>query len=188
MAGADPVATAIRTTILYTTTNPRIYNRLMAEFAAYDLLLSTTSLPSYDSLRKLPYLTAIIKESLRIHPPYVGLLEKAVPEGGDYLPDGRYLPAGTLIGSNIWAVQRDRTTFGVDAEVFRPERWLECEPEQRNSMERSVELCFSSGRYTCLGKEVAMMEIYKAVAEVSFCDGRRGWRRWLMAVVAIETV
>ena len=84
------------------------------------------------------------------------------------MPDGRFLPAGTLVGSNIWAIQRDRTVFGPDAETFRPERWLECGPEQRSNMERTVELCFSSGRYTCLGKDVAMMEIYKAVAEVRF--------------------
>ena len=168
MAGADPVGTAIRVSILYTTTNPRISNRLIAELDAHGLLTST-SLPdvvSYDTVRKLPYLTSIIQESLRIHPPYVGLLEKSVPQAGDYLPDGRFLPAGTLIGSNIWAIQRDRTIFGDDAETFRPERWLECESEQRSAMERTVELCFSSGRYTCLGKEVAVMEIFKAVAEV----------------------
>ena len=169
MAGADPVGTAIRVHILYTSTNPHIYNRLVAELEAYGLLHSASlmDIAGYDTLRKLPYLSATIKESLRIHPPYVGLLEKAVPEGGDYLPDGRFLPAGTLIGSNIWAVQRDRTIFGDDVETFRPERWLECEAEQRSSMERTAELCFSSGRYTCLGKEVAILEIYKAVAEVS---------------------
>ena len=170
MAGADPVGTAIRVSILYTTTNPRISNRLMAEFQAHGLLSHASSLTdvvSYDTVRKLPYLSAIIQESFRIHPPYVGLLEKTVPEGGDYLPDGHFLPAGTLVGSNIWAIQRDRTIFGDDADTFRPERWLDCEPEQRNSMERTVELCFSSGRYTCLGKEVAVMEIYKAVAEVN---------------------
>ena len=171
MAGADPVGTAIRANILYTVTNPNTYNRLMAEFSAHGLLLSSnaslTDSLSYDTLRKLPYLSAVIKESFRIHPPYVGLLEKTVPEGGDYLPDGRFLPAGTMIGSNIWAIQRDRAVFGDDAETFRPERWLECEnPEQRASMERTVELCFSSGRYTCLGKEVAIMEISKTVAEV----------------------
>ena len=170
MAGADPVGTAIRVNILYTTTNSRIYNRLMTEFAAYGLLTpaSLTSLVSYDTLRRLPYLSAVIKESFRIHPPYVGLLEKTVPEGGDFLPDNRFLPAGTLVGSDIWAIQRDATVFGPDAEIFRPERWLECGSEQRSSMERTVELCFSSGRYTCLGKEVAVMEIYKAVAEVRF--------------------
>lgn len=168
---ADPVGTGIRVSILYTVTNPRIYNRLIAEFKSHGLLnfaSSLTDVVSYDTIRKLPYLSAIIKESFRIHPPYVGLLEKAVPEGGDYLPDGRFLPAGTLIGSNIWAIQRDRTIFGEDAEAFRPERWLERGPEQQSSMERTVELCFSSGRYTCLGKDVAIMEIYKAVAEVIF--------------------
>ncbi|KAL8745609.1 MAG: hypothetical protein Q9190_002263 [Brigantiaea leucoxantha] len=172
MAGADPVATAVRVNLLHILTNPRVHNRLLAELNGQGLLLSGASSTSntmttpYQTLRTLPYLSAVVKESFRIFPPFVGLMEKEVPVGGEYTPDGRFIPTGVVIGTNIQAIQRDTETFGRDAEAFRPERWLECSEEKRVRMERSTDLVFSGGRYTCLGREVAVMEIFKTVFEL----------------------
>ena len=51
--------------------------------------------------------------------------------------------------------------FGDDAEVFRPERWLEAEPEQLGRMNSVDDLIFHSEKYQCLGKSVALMEYNK---------------------------
>lgn len=187
MAGADPVATAVRVNLLYTLTNPHVYNTLLAELQAHNLLSSNSMIP-YSTLRNLPYLSAVVKESFRIFPPYVGTAEKMVPTGGIYAPDGRFIPAGTVIGSNILAILRDRDTFSADAEAFRPERWLECSEEERMKMERSVDLVFSGGRYTCLGKEVAVLEIFKTFFELfrrfemSIVDPLRPWDSVAMGI------
>ena len=165
MAGADPVATAIRASLLYTLTNPQVHSRLMSEIES----LKTSPLDSlipYKTLRTLPYLSAVIKESFRIFPPFVGILEKEVPPAGDYTPDGRFLPGGTFVGASLVAILRDTSVFGPDAQIFRPERWLQCSDMERLLMERSLELVFSGGRYTCLGKDVAIMEIYKVIFEL----------------------
>lgn len=187
MAGADPVATAIHVNILYVLTNPLIYIRLMSELRSQGLL-SSASIVTYREIRTLPYLSAIIKESFRIFPQFVGLMEKQVPPGGDHTPDGRFLPGGTIIGASIVALLRDISVFGPDVETFRPERWLHCSEAEKLRMEQSVDLVFSGGRYTCLGKEVAIMEIYKVVFElfrqfqISIVDPLKPWESVAMGI------
>lgn len=113
---------------------------------------------------------------------------KVVPQTGAYTPDNRYLPPGTLVGANMRALLLDEDVFGVDAECFRPERWLEARDEEKARMERSLELVFSGGRYTCLGKEVAIMEIYKVVVEIvrrfemEIVDPTRVWESEAMGI------
>jgi cytochrome P450 len=66
------------------------------------------------------------------------------------------------------AVTRSRAVFGDDAGVFRPERWLAAttEPERLRRMNAAVDLDFGHGRYQCLGKSIAMMELNKIYFEV----------------------
>lgn len=173
LAGTDTTATALRGILLYLSTTPTVLNRLRAEFTTHHLLATTgtkktpnTEIISTDQLESLPYLSACIKEGLRLHPPATGYLEKQAPEGGDDLPDGRHIPEGTGLAYNAWGIMRSRTVFGDDADLFRPERWLESDFEKQRAMNRSWELGFSSGKWRCLGKDIALMEINKVVAEV----------------------
>lgn len=76
------------------------------------------------------------------------------------------IPGGTKIGWNSWSLLRSKDVFGHDAEVFRPERWLEASPEKRAAMERHVDLVFGDGRYMCAGRTIAMMELNKIFFEV----------------------
>lgn len=67
---------------------------------------------------------------------------------------------------NLIAVQLRKDVFGEDADIFRPERFLECSKEKKIDMERTVEMAFGSGKYQCAGKVMAFVEIYKVVFEV----------------------
>jgi cytochrome P450 len=58
-------------------------------------------------------------------------------------------------------------TYGKDAKAFRPERWLESDPAKLAEMVRTNELTFGHGKFQCLGKPVAQIEIGKTVFEVS---------------------
>lgn len=68
---------------------------------------------------------------------------------------------------NWIAMQLRKDVFGEDAEIFRPERFLECSNEKKVEMERTVEMSFGTGRYQCPGKVIAFVEIYKVIFEVS---------------------
>jgi cytochrome P450 len=153
--------------VLYLITNPSVLFKLQTELdTAYSNGNLSTPILTYDEAQRLPYLQACVKECLRIWPPVVGLMQKVVPTGGDTL-DEKFVPGGTQIGYSAWGVHRNPKVYGADADVFRPERWMEVEDEDKLlAMTRTQELVFGSGRYACLGKQVALIEVSKAIAEV----------------------
>lgn len=164
LAGSDTTATALRSTLLHIITQPRVYDKLRAEIDAS--ALPVDSIIPESEARKLPYLQACIKEGLRMTPPVTGLLEKEAPPEGDHI-NGKFVPGGTHVGFAVFGAFRDKDVFGDDADVFRPERWLEGDDEAHMAqMVRAVDLVFGSGRYSCLGRPLAMMELNKVFFEV----------------------
>lgn len=166
VAGTDTTATTIRIAMLHLLSNPAAYRKLQTEI---DDAISggTISSPITDrEARNLPYLQAVIKEALRIMPPGTAPLFKSVPPGGDVI-EGKFIPCGTQIGTSFLTICHNKKTFGEDAAVFLPERWIEADEERFAEMARTVDFVFSSGRYKCLGRPVALMELNKIFVEVS---------------------
>ncbi len=166
MAGSDTTVTALRATVLYIITNPLIYTRLKRELktAQADSKISLPVVCDAEA-QNLPYLLACIRESLRLWPPSFGLMQKVVPAEGDTI-HGKFVPGGTRIGHCTWGVLRHKQVFGEDSHLYRPERWLEASEEKLIDMVRSADLLFGSGRYACLGKTVAFIELRKCLATV----------------------
>jgi cytochrome P450 len=174
-AGSDSTASALRITLHFICTTPPVQERLLAEARAA-IAAGKLSRPIIKDAeaRELPYLQACIKEGLRIYPPVTGLMAKMVPEGGAMIEvDGveKFASGGTQVGWNSWGMMHDPEVFGPDAEIFRPERWLprdgsEKERDRITRMTETVTLCFGYGRFGCLGRGVATMELNKAVIEV----------------------
>ncbi|KAH6637940.1 putative cytochrome P450 monooxygenase [Boeremia exigua] len=173
LAGSDTTATAIRATMLYLIAHPRIYRRLQAEVDAAVRSGSVASGIVQDAtLKGLPYLQAVAREGLRIFPPVTDVVPKKVPAGGDRVTvEGKqyYLPGGTDISYNAWGVHHDKAMFGEDADLFRPERWLleenKANEERLTAMRRTTELIFGYGKYQCLGKPIAWLELTKVLFE-----------------------
>ncbi|KAK0623915.1 cytochrome P450 [Immersiella caudata] len=120
--------------------------------------------------RNLTYMQAVIKEGMRVHPPVTTTIGKRVPDRGDTVViNGKlvFLPGGVNDSQATLAVQHNKRVFGEDVADFRQERWL-LEKDERKlaEMNRANELNFGYGRYQCLGKSIAMMEIGKTVFEV----------------------
>lgn len=107
----------------------------------------------------------MIYEGLRIRPPVCIMFPKVVPAQGDVIDDNT-IPGGTAIGMNLTSTFRSPKTWGPDAELFRPERFLEVDHATRVSLERLVELAFGHGRFGCAGKPLAFMELNKVFFEV----------------------
>lgn len=164
IAGSDTTASAIRSTLLRLLTSPRVLAKLREEVDAAVAEGRVSSPIQQKESKELPYLQAIVKEGLRINPPFLGQVAKQVPAGGDTY-NGIYLPGGTHIGHNVYALQR-LPIFGTDIDTFRPERWLEGDHETTREMEKIVELVFGYGRWSCMGKNVAYLEMDKVYFEV----------------------
>jgi cytochrome P450 len=178
IAGSDTSATTIRSVLLYLLTNPHSYTRLQAEIDT-SIAVGKISSPIKDSeARQLPYLQAVIKEGMRIIPPAGGAFYKTVPPEGDVI-DGKFVPGGMQIGSSPLGIHHDKKTFGEDADVFRPERWLEADPGRLALMTKTVDMVFHSGKYQCLGKPVALMEFNKIFVEVC-------WAKSLCRLFSLE--
>lgn len=109
-----------------------------------------------------------------MYPPATDRHWKVVPEGGATL-HGTHVPGGTMAGLNVLYMMRNKDVFGLDANVWRPERWTEAAAEDEDlggnssryrDMLNTVEAVFSHGRYVCIGKPLAWMELNKVVVEV----------------------
>ncbi|THY81676.1 putative P450 monooxygenase [Aureobasidium pullulans] len=165
IAGTESTASAIRSALVHTITTPRVYKALKQEITKAMADGTVSSPISMVEARNLPYLRAVVYEGLRMRPPLIGYFPKVVPRGGEEIL-GHHLPAGTAIGTNMSAVLSSTDLFGPDADLFRPERFLELDEGRRKQMERDVELAFGNGQWMCVGKTIAFMEIYKSVFEI----------------------
>lgn len=153
-------------TLLCLITNPAAYSSLQKEVDEAVKQGRLSSPISEAEAKTLPYLQAVIREGLRMYPPVTGLGSKQVPKGGEVI-NGYYVPEGTQVGTNFFGLQRSKDIWGADAEVFRPERWLEVDEDKYREMNAVIDLNFGFGKYQCLGKPIAMMELNKIFVEVS---------------------
>ncbi|EDN97121.1 hypothetical protein SS1G_02049 [Sclerotinia sclerotiorum 1980 UF-70] len=165
IAGTDTTATATRAMLLHITTSPTCYTAFQAAIDE-GVKNGKISSPITDAeAKELPYLQAVIKEGLRMFPVIAGLLPKTVPEGGDII-SGFEVPGGTDISLCLIAITHSKATFGPDADIFRPERWLEVDDNDKlREMNITADLVFGSGKWSCSGKKIAMMEMSKVLVE-----------------------
>ncbi|KAH8130480.1 hypothetical protein FP744_10007095 [Trichoderma asperellum] len=163
IAGSNSSAHALRMTLLSIITSPPAYNALIDEIRRASPAVSSPI--TWAQAQTLPYLQAVIREGLRMWPPVGGLGFKTVPPEGDHV-NGYFVPGGTEIGQGFHGVGRSKAVWGPDADVFRPERWLDATGDRLKEMTDAVDTHFGYGKYSCLGKPIAMMELHKAVFEL----------------------
>lgn len=107
-----------------------------------------------------PYLSAVIRESKRLHPVVSTALPRRVPTMGVRL-HGFYIPPGTTVGCNPISLHRNEDICGPDPDVFRPERWLD-DPDRAKDMEL-FSLSWGGGARTCPGKHLAEMIVQRVL-------------------------
>lgn len=96
-----------------------------------------------------------------------------VPDPGFMLPDGRFIPAGNIVGLNPSVMGFDRNVYGPDADTFRPERWLQRYSEgyeefadRLRKMDELNTFMWGGGNRKCLGRFLAMTSLYKVTAMI----------------------
>jgi cytochrome P450 len=157
LAGHETTALTVSYTWLLLMKNPDIKKRLFEEV---DSVLGSR-LATDDDVKELPYLTAIIKESLRLFPP-------AWIIGRDAKEDVEIGPWKVKKGTQVLVsqmVMHSREDIWGDPEVFRPERWLE--PDFEKSLPRYAYMPFGGGARVCIGNHFAMMEAILIMATMA---------------------
>lgn len=173
-AGADTSAAALRAIFYLTLKQPRVWAKLKeAVLAAPFAQPETLHLPApYAQARAIPYLEAVIREALRLIPGEMFPQERIVPAGpgGLTLPDGQVVPQGTAVGFTSYVMHRNKAVWGADADEFRPERFLREDGESEEAFAERMrayndcDLSFGAGSRKCIGMNLGLMEVYKAVA------------------------
>lgn len=166
-AGSDTTAISLRATLYYLIRNPDKLAKLRIELddaIAQRLTSNDSLLLSWDELRDLPYLGAVINESLRVHPAAGLPLERIVHSRGLQL-DGLHIPGRTNIGCSAWTLHLDPSIWGVEPKCWIPERWLEAGEARKADMKNSL-FTFGAGSRTCIGKNISYLEMYKLVPAI----------------------
>ncbi|KAI0880264.1 cytochrome P450 [Annulohypoxylon maeteangense] len=117
-----------------------------------------------DLVHRMTYISAVLKETLRLHPPAATARYSKpgtgftvhTPEGGDHCLDGM------IIYNCEGLIQRDPAIYGDLAEYFVPERWL-----GDVDIPASAWRPFERGPRNCIGQEFAMIEIRVIVAAIA---------------------
>jgi len=113
------------------------------------------------TLEKLPYLTGVIKEGLRLGFGAVGRFSRVVPKSGAKFDDYQ-LPPGTVVSMSNWNLHRNESNF-PDPEKFDPERWLN--PEEARRLDKCM-APFGSGQRQCAGMPLAYCELYVVIGRI----------------------
>ncbi|EGX91543.1 benzoate 4-monooxygenase cytochrome P450 [Cordyceps militaris CM01] len=163
IAGSETTATAIQATLLHIITARHVYARLQAEIDAAAEHGRLSAPATNAEAQSLPYLQAVLLEGLRVFPPAAALYPKVCDT--DEVVCGVSVPAGTNVAWSPWSIMRDKDVFGADADLFRPERWLE--GDRPRAMEQTVMMAFAAGsRWECLGKNIAQLELNLVFVEL----------------------
>ncbi|KAJ7906573.1 cytochrome P450 monooxygenase CYP63 [Mycena leptocephala] len=124
--------------------------------------------PTYDSIRNMKYMRAVINEVLRLYPPVPLNVRESRAEACTLPPsdisyandDPRpfYMPGSTTIMYLPLLMQRNPALWGPDADVFDPERWLHPDRISKFVSNPTMYAPFSAGPRICLGQNYAYNE------------------------------
>ncbi|KAJ2512741.1 hypothetical protein H4217_006718 [Coemansia sp. RSA 1939] len=155
IAGTDTTSNTLTWIMLCLLRHPVVYQRLKSDIRAAFPSKSVTI--RHDMARNtLPYLTAVIYEAMRLYPAVAGYIPRYVPQQGAHLMNGAYfLPQGTEVCISFFASHRNKDVWSSPTD-FNPERFMGAGAEERL---KDV-LTFSSGVRICVGRHLAMAELY----------------------------
>lgn len=161
-AGHHTTSTTASWAIIELLRNPEVMERVVAEVD--EVAARGGGEVTYHDLRGVPWLEAAIKETLRLHPPLILLLRKAMV---DVEVGGHRIAAGKLVGASPAVSNRIPEAF-EEADEFRPERYIDPRSEDLDNPWNWIP--FGAGRHRCVGAAFAMMQL-KAV----FCRLLADW-------------
>lgn len=155
LAGHETTATSLSFSLHLLARHPELQDRARAEIA--EVLGDRT--PGAADLDRLPYLTQVLKEAMRLYPaaPVIGRRSVAAAE-----VDGHTIPAGADVILAPWVTHR-HPRYWPDPERFDPDRFT---PEAEAERPRYAWFPFGGGPRACIGQHFSMLESVIALAMI----------------------
>ncbi|KAK4122703.1 cytochrome P450 [Parathielavia appendiculata] len=161
VAGSDTTSISLSAILYHVLHNPGVLTKLRGEVDQHCPQNKASPHITFAQSQGMPYLQAVIKEALRMHPATGLPLERVVPEGGATI-SGVFFPEGAIVGINSWVEHNNKAIFGDDTDRFNPDRWLQKDKERIGAMNRHW-MPFGLGSRTCIGRHISMLEMCKLV-------------------------
>ncbi|KAJ4465516.1 cytochrome P450 2 Le.CYP2 [Lentinula edodes] len=148
----------IRSFILAMTLHPEIQRKGQEEI---DVVIGKDRLPTFEDRLSLPYVEAIYREVMRLHPPIPsGVIHTSIED--DYY-HGYHIPKGCAVVPNVWAMNRDKEVYS-EPDRFLPERHLNIPGGPFTNINDIS--AFGFGRRVCAGRYMADNTVWLTVASV----------------------
>ncbi|KAJ7729174.1 cytochrome P450 [Mycena metata] len=167
-AATDTTSSSLNRLLHIIAQNPDIQDKLRAEILSYPETMD------HDTIVGLPYLDAVIRETMRLYPPVtpaitrqavedtVMPLSKPVTGVDGTIMDTIKVPKGTICYVAIGASNHDKQVWGEDALEFRPERWVNGKAESVTTKLCGVygnTMTFIGGGRSCIGFKFSQLEM-----------------------------
>jgi cytochrome P450 len=147
LAGHETTALSLSFAMLLLAEHPEVQARVRAEV---DTVLGDRD-ATMEDVRRLPYVEAVLKESMRVLPPVYMFGREALE---DVEIAGWVVPRGTQVLTPVCAIHKDARWYD-DPERFMPERWLDGLADR---LPKYAYLPFGGGARVCVGNHFAMLE------------------------------
>ncbi|RDB14793.1 hypothetical protein Hypma_016543 [Hypsizygus marmoreus] len=156
-AGSDTTASTMQSFVLFMLSHPHVLERARAEV---DRVVGEERMPGWEDEPRMPYLVACIKETLRRRPPTIMGIPHRAEEDDVY--DGYFIPRGSTVVGNVWAIHMDPTRF-PNPTAFQPERFLTKDQNVRwgsGPDQDRDHYVFGWGRRFCQGTYIAEASLF----------------------------
>ncbi|XP_060784838.1 sterol 26-hydroxylase, mitochondrial-like [Neoarius graeffei] len=157
LAGVDTTSNTMMWALYLLSRHPKTQDTLYQEVTS---VVNGDKIPTTEEINSMPYLKAVIKETLRMYP--VVPINGRLLSGSDVVIGGLFFPKKTSFSINHYAISQDETIF-PEPRIFKPERWLRDGRERPNPF---GSIPFGFGVRGCAGRRIAELEMHLALARI----------------------
>lgn len=172
-AGHNTTATTLSFLYYALARHPETQDRLIDELKQFNggkyLAHDDYTSQVFSEVEPLPFMNAVIDETMRIYAAIPGQEPRIVPASGMHWRGSEEtpsceIPGGTIVTMQPWSIHRDRKVF-TDPMNWNPDRWMTEDPEKLKKMRKNL-VPFSAGSRMCMGMHLAMSEIKLNVSSI----------------------
>lgn len=160
LAGRDTTASTLTSVVYLLAMHPEFLTRLREEIISK---VGLTRRPTYDDIREMKYLRAVLNETLRLFPAVPFDVRENVHDTTLTSPEHEkkplFIPRGTTICYSVFLMHRRTDLWGPDALEFDPDRWLDERVKKYLIPNPFIFLPFNAGPRICLGQQFAYNEM-----------------------------